>query len=142
MRDRSRPGGAADGCAAAGLYNLGLSPAARVELERLLGKPTLKGSTYCGACNGRYWAMARSRAGGDGVFRDVRSAKGVELGSIAQAKCEVPYGLLTLWRQAGDCIAASPTPPPPRTTRNRPSRCRIRSGPTRRRGRRDARRRR
>jgi hypothetical protein len=123
-----------------GCTNLRLSPTARVELERLLGKPTVKGSIYYGACNGRYWAMARFRKGGDGVFRDVGSAKEVELGSIAQAKCKVPYGLLKLWRQADDCIAASSDPsagpddpqstvkvPDPQSTdpRTRAERCKV-----------------
>lgn len=93
-----------------GCTNLILSPAAGVELERLLGQPTVKGSIYYGACNGRYWATARFLAGGDGVYADVRSGNPVELGSIAEARCKVPYGLLELWKEADHCIAASSDP--------------------------------
>ena len=77
---------------------------------RAFGRDAVQGSVYYGSCNGRYWAIARLEGGADGVFKDVRSTDPRRLGSIATTKCKVPYGLLKLWRQADNCIAASSDP--------------------------------
>jgi hypothetical protein len=91
----------------AGCTNLKLSATERSALERrVFGDDALRGSVYLGACNGRLWAMARFESGGDGVFADVRASQPVALGSIAEARCEVPYELLSRWRQADGCGAS------------------------------------
>jgi hypothetical protein len=88
-----------------GCTNLKLTPSARAELEQV----PVKGSTYYGACNGHRWWMTRFPDGSDGVFKD-RSSTVVRIGSIAEARCKVPHGLLKIWLQADDCLAASSDP--------------------------------
>jgi hypothetical protein len=86
--------------------NLTATPKLRAQL-----KGAVKGSIYFGACNGRYWSTARFGDGSDGVFRHAKSSgAAVRIGSISEAKCKVPYGLLESWRQEDDCIAASSDP--------------------------------
>jgi len=74
-----------------------------------LQKVPVKGTTYFGACRGRFWWMARFPDGSDGVFKG-KSGTPVMVGSIAAAKCKVPFGLLRIWRQHEDCVAASSDP--------------------------------
>jgi hypothetical protein len=113
--------------------NLKLTPSARAELERV----PVKGSTYYGACNGHRWWMTRFPDGSDGVFRDGPSAV-MRVGSIGEARCKVPQGLLKAWDQEDGCLAASSDPsadpdepqstvkqPDPSRPVSRPDRCEV-----------------
>jgi hypothetical protein len=124
--------------APAGCINLRLSAAERSKLERdVFEADAVRGSVYFGACNGRFWSMARFAGGGDGVYRAVRSAHPVRLGSVGAARCDVPDALLVLWRQDGACtrrpVARRPrrvTGEPPRVVRepragSRAERCKV-----------------
>jgi hypothetical protein len=98
-----------EGCA-----NLQLTPSARAELERV----PVKGTTYYGACDGHRWWMSHFPDGSDGVFKDGSSTV-IRIGSIAEARCEVPDRLLNIWREAEGCLPApshpstDPDPPQP-----------------------------
>lgn len=73
----------------------------RAQLSDAAGTPdpAIQGSVYYGSCGGQRWALASFPSSpGSGVFRRVGGAWQY-LGTISEARCNVPNELLALWRQ-------------------------------------------